>query len=129
MSPQIFESVCQKIFKAGALDVFLMPVFMKKFRPVILLTVLCKNELVNKISSIIFRETTSIGVRFYKVKRNKLRRIIQKIRTGHGDVRAKLAFAPGLLKIYPECNDLKRIARQKSIPLKELYENLIPNRR
>lgn len=127
MNPQFFESVCRKLFKAGALEVFLSPVFMKKFRPGVLLTVLCKNELVNKISSVIFSETTSIGVRFYHVRRNKLERFITNVRTRHGAMRAKFSFAPDLLKIRPEYDDAVKITRGKSIPLKKIYEEFVSN--
>jgi len=129
MNPQIFDSLARRLFKVGALDVFLTPVFMKKFRPGILLTVLCKEELVEKLSSIIFKETTSIGIRTYKVKRNKLKRFTQKVRTKYGETRFKVSFAHDLTKIKPEHRDCERIARKTSIPLKKVYEELISDRR
>jgi len=118
MNPQIYEYVMERLFKTGALDVFLTQVIMKKGRPGIKLTVLCNNNRRDDLIKIIFSETTSIGLRFYEVQRETLNRTIELVDTKFGKMRRKISRLRGnIIKITPEYEDCKKIARKLKIPL------------
>ena len=114
MNPQIYEYVMDKLFASGALDVYLTPIIMKKGRPATMLSVLSKRDNVKKLSDIIFRETTSIGLRVQEIGRIKAEREIKEIKTKYGNARVKIAFdGKEILGITPEYEDCKRIAVKK----------------
>lgn len=125
MNPQIYEYVMEKLFAKGALDVYLTPIIMKKGRPAAMLSVLSKRDDAKKLSDIIFRETTSIGLRVQEIGRSKAERKIKEIKTKYGKVRVKIAFDDKeILGINPEYEDCKRIAVKKGIPLKKVIEEI-----
>lgn len=125
MNPQIYEYVIEKLFKAGALDVFLNQIIMKKNRPGIKLTVLCPRELKNSLINIILKETTSLGVRYYDVNRIKLQRKIEKVKSEFGEIRVKIAFLDDKqMKISPEYEDCKKLSEKLNIPLVELMKKI-----
>ena len=125
MNPQIYEYVMDKLFASGALDVYLTPIIMKKGRPAAMLSVLSKRDNVKKLSDIIFRETTSIGLRVQEIGRIKAEREIKEIKTKYGNARVKIAFdGKEILGITPEYEDCKRIAVKKGIPLKKVIEEI-----
>ena len=124
MNPQIYEYLMSRLFKNGALDVFLMPIQMKKGRPAILLKVLCSENKKGNIIDTIFEETTTIGVRTYEVERHCLERRIENVSTPYGKVRVKVAERNGkVLNIQPEYEDCKEIAEKKKLPLKEVMDS------
>jgi uncharacterized protein (TIGR00299 family) protein len=121
MNPQFYEYVMERLFKAGAIDVFLENIIMKKGRPAVKLTVISKEAAVEKLSSILFKETTTIGLRFYRAHRRTLDREIKKIKTKYGDVRIKASTLKGnIVNISPEYEDLKAIAKKTKIPIKKI---------
>ncbi len=125
MNPQVYKYVMEMLFKTGALDVFLTQVLMKKGRPGIKLTVLCKEADSEKLIKIIMKETTTIGLRFYEVKRRVLQREIKLIDTEFGKVRVKFSrLGDEILKATPEYEDCKRIAKKLNIPLIEVMERI-----
>ena len=125
MNPQIYEYVMERLFVSGALDVYLTPIIMKKGRPATMLSVLSKKDDVKKLSDIIFRETTSIGLRVQEIGRIKAEREIKEVKTKYGNVRVKIAFDDKeILGINPEYEDCKRIAVKKGIPLKKVIEEI-----
>ncbi|MFZ3091885.1 MAG: nickel pincer cofactor biosynthesis protein LarC [Nitrospirota bacterium] len=125
MNPQIYEYVMERLFVSGALDVYLTPIIMKKGRPAAMLSVLSKRDDAKKLSDIIFRETTSIGLRVQEIGRIKAEREIKEIKTKYGNVRVKIAFDDKeMLGINPEYEDCKRIAVKKGIPLKKVIEEI-----
>jgi uncharacterized protein (TIGR00299 family) protein len=125
MNPQIYEYVMGRLFKAGALDVFLTQVLMKKGRPGVKLTVLCKETDSEELIKIIMKETTTIGLRFYEVKRRVLQREIKLVDTEFGKVRVKFSrFGNEILKAIPEYEDCKRIAKKLNIPLVEIMRRI-----
>ena len=125
MNPQVYEYVMEKLFKTGALDVFLTQVLMKKGRPGVKLTVLCKEADNEELIKIIMKETTTIGLRFYDVKRRVLQREIKLVDTEFGKVRVKLSkLGDEILKATPEYEDCKRIAKKLNIPLIEVMEKI-----
>jgi pyridinium-3,5-bisthiocarboxylic acid mononucleotide nickel chelatase len=121
MSPQIYGYFAEKALAAGALDVFSIPAQMKKNRPGMLLTILCDAEKAGEMIDLLFRETTTIGVRTHEVQRKTLERESVMVATPYGEVRMKLARMGGsVLNVTPEYDDCQRIASQKNIPLKQV---------
>ncbi|HOJ92106.1 MAG TPA: nickel pincer cofactor biosynthesis protein LarC [Dictyoglomaceae bacterium] len=120
MNPQILGYLTEKLFKEGALDVFITPVYMKKGRPGMLLTVITTSELEDRISEIIFRETTTLGIRKYYVDKKFMEREIKEIDTSWGKVRYKKAKYNNIEKAYPEYEDCKKIAERENIPIKDI---------
>jgi hypothetical protein len=114
----------ERLFDAGALDVFLMQVIMKKTRPGIVLTVLCSAEKKNEIINILLKETTTIGVRFYDAGRITMKREIKQVQTKFGKIRVKQSALGSSIKVTPEYDDCKRIARNKRLSLLEVMENV-----
>lgn len=123
MSPQHFEYLFEKLFKEGALDAYTTSIQMKKTRPAFKLTVLSEPSIFDKLCSIIFKETSTIGLRYHEQNRYKLDREIVKVNTGYGKVRVKLSRGPDdILTVSPEYEDCARLARSKKVPLKTVYD-------
>ena len=123
LNPEWYEHVMEQLFAAGARDVFFSPVQMKKNRPGIFLWVLCAPQDQGQLSSIIFNETSTLGIRSYLVDRLALRREQKGIQTKYGPVRVKIAYQPnGQVNCAPEYDDCKRLAQEKNIALKLVYE-------
>lgn len=121
MSPQIYGYFVEQALDAGALDVFSIPVHMKKNRPGLLVSVICAPEQVEELAELIFGQTTTIGVRVYEAYRRTLERETQTVATPLGPIRMKLARLNGhLLNAAPEYEDCQRIARERRMPLKEV---------
>ncbi len=112
------------LLEAGARDVWFTPIFMKKNRPAYKLSVLCAEEQIRALDAILFRETTTIGVRRYRVERTALPRRFFEVQVPGGSVRIKACELPdGTEKRYPEYEDVKRIARETGESYKEVYES------
>src|SRR3989304_4948494 len=123
MNPQIYDYLMSRLFKKGALDVFLVPIQMKKGRPAILLKALCNENKKDMLMNIIFKETTTIGIRSYEVDRRCLERNIKEVSTPYGKVKVKVSDKDGtLINIQPEYEDCKKLAEKKNIPLKEVID-------
>jgi uncharacterized protein (TIGR00299 family) protein len=121
MSPQIYGYFVEQALAAGALDVFSTAVQMKKNRPGVLLTILCESAHTAKMMDLVFRETTTIGVRTYDVRRKVLEREIVRVATQFGEVRMKISRMNGsVLNAAPEYDDCQRLAAEKGIPLKQV---------
>ncbi len=123
MNPQHLEYVFEKLFSAGALDVYSSCIQMKKARPALKLSVICAPKDLEKISSAIFSETTTIGIRFYGAGRYRLERRTVKAKTKYGEVRVKVSERPGgVLTAAPEYDDCRRIAKTKRVPIGEVTD-------
>jgi uncharacterized protein (TIGR00299 family) protein len=121
MNPQIYGYFAEKALAAGALDVFAAPVQMKKNRPGMLVTLLCAPGDADKLSDMLFSETTTIGVRSHEARRRVLAREAVTVKTPHGDVRIKVARLNGLiLNAAPEFDDCRRVAEEHRVPLKQI---------
>ena len=121
MSPQIYGYFVERALAAGALDVFSTAVQMKKNRPGVLLTILCDAAHTAKLMDLVFRETTTIGVRTYDVRRKVLDRELVPVETPFGEVRMKISRMNGsVLNATPEYEDCQRLAAEKGIPLKQV---------
>ena len=126
MTPQVFGYVMEQALAAGALDVFATAVQMKKNRPGMLLTVLCRPEDGVRMRQLIFAETTTLGVRERRETRAVLARRHVSVQTRFGEVRMKLANLNGAVTNYaPEFEDCRRIAEQHRVPLKTVMQEAI----
>lgn len=121
MSPQVYGYFAERALEAGALDVFSIPVQMKKNRPGQLVTVLCKPEDREKLSDLLFRETTTLGVRQSTVNRRTLLRESIAVETSLGPIRMKIARLNGhILNVAPEYEDCQKVAAERGVPLKQV---------
>jgi uncharacterized protein (TIGR00299 family) protein len=122
MNPQLFGVAMDRLYAAGALEVFYVPVQMKKNRPGTLLTVIGPPDRRSALSEIIFTETTTIGLRYSELDRECLKREIVSVHTPVGAVRFKLAWRDGrLLNAVPEFDDCVRLAAEQQLPVKEVH--------
>jgi uncharacterized protein (TIGR00299 family) protein len=121
MNPQLFGSAMERLYAAGALEVFYVSVQMKKNRPGTLLTVVAPPDLRSILSDIVFRETTTIGVRHYEVEREVLQREIAPVETPLGVVRFKLSWREGrIVNAVPEFEDCAAIAKARNLSVKDV---------
>ncbi|MBD5541781.1 MAG: nickel pincer cofactor biosynthesis protein LarC [Lachnospiraceae bacterium] len=116
--------VMEELLKAGARDVHYIPVYMKKNRPAWMLNVICSKEDIEKLESIIFRETTTIGIRRVEMERTVLKREIKKVQTVYGEALVKVCIAEGQTRYYPEYESVVKICREKGLPYPEVYEKI-----
>ena len=111
-----------RLMEAGALDVHYSPVYMKKNRPAWELTVICKKSQMEELEDIIFKETTTIGIReFPSVMRSILRRNQRRVETPFGSAEVKEVALPGERRFYPEYESVKAIAEKEHLPFAEVY--------
>jgi pyridinium-3,5-bisthiocarboxylic acid mononucleotide nickel chelatase len=116
-TPQVLGYAMERLLEAGALDVTLSPVFMKKNRAASQISVICAPNLAEKLSHILFAETSTLGVRVFEAERRVLARNIQEVQTAHGRVRVKYT---DLGSFAPEYDDCRRIAEEQHLPLREV---------
>jgi hypothetical protein len=125
MSPQLYEPVVERLFEAGALDVFLTPVIMKRGRPGIVVTALAAPDRVHDLARALFEETSTIGVRWSERRRARLDREVVTLPTTYGVVPVKISRLDGrIVTITPEFADVARIAREKALPAREVLEQV-----
>jgi uncharacterized protein (TIGR00299 family) protein len=112
-----------QLMAAGALDAFVTPIQMKKNRPGVMITVLCDEPRMGDLEEILFRETTTLGIRRYPVSRHKLKRQAAEVETPFGIVKGKLGWLEGRPPTFsPEYEDCARVAREQSVPLRDVYQ-------
>jgi hypothetical protein len=123
MSPEVHGYVSELLFSAGASDVYFSPIIMKKSRPAVMLSVICNSEAEQQLSELILRETTTFGLRRVAIQKTMLDREMRTIATSLGEVRVKVALREGKrIKAKPEYEDCRRIAQERNMPLREVYE-------
>jgi uncharacterized protein (DUF111 family) len=123
LNPESYGYIMDKLFDIGALDVFFIPIQMKKNRPAILLRVLCRPDDVAAMTEILFRETSTLGIREQTVDRHALSRRVDPVPTPYGEVHVKVATLPdGSFKHAPEYEDCRHLAEQHAVPLREIYQ-------
>lgn len=120
MTPEAIGFVQEILFENGALDVYTIPIGMKKSRPGIILCCLCRKEQTDAMSGLILRHTTSLGVRIGEYRRSVLERSQSLAETAYGPVRIKTATANGITKRKAEFDDVARIARENNLTLPEV---------
>jgi len=123
LSPQVVGYVMEQLLEHGALDAFAIPAYMKKNRLGTLLTVLCRPEDASKLTQLLFRETSTLGIRQRVQQRHVLERRLETVRTPWGPVRVKIASVNGSVVNYaPEYEDCRRIALKHGVPLKSVIQ-------
>ena len=126
MNPEVFGYVMDRLFDDGALDVYLIPVQMKKNRPGTMLQVLCREDCRDRLMNRVLSETTTTGVRYYRSRRRLLGREQIEISTTFGAVAVKRIQDPrGHTRLVPEYEACRQIAFEKNIPLRLVYETII----
>jgi uncharacterized protein (TIGR00299 family) protein len=121
MNPELCEHVADRLFEAGALDVWWTPVVMKKSRPAIVLSALVPASRRDEIGRLVLSETTTLGYRFAPVERRTLDRRVVTVDTLHGQIPVKLGLLDGqVVNVHPEYEACRKIAREKNLPLKEI---------
>ena len=121
MTPEIYGYLTDRLLAEGARDAYLTPLIMKKGRPGVMLSVLVDPDLVQSATDLIFRETTTLGVRLRRVERQTVSRRTEVVETAFGPVTVKIANYDGRARIAPEYEDCARIAREKDIPILDVY--------
>lgn len=124
MNPQVYPYLLERLLESGALDAFLTPVIMKKGRPGMLLTVMAPRGAVDELTKVIYRETTTIGLRYHEVSRRRLRREEIVAPTEWGSVRMKKVVSSDGIRVTPEFDEVRRIASERAIPLHIVMERL-----
>jgi len=125
MNPQNFEYLEEELLKSGALDVYVQVVQMKKSRLGFLLTVLTPSNLLDKVIGIIFKETTTFGIRYFPAKRKKLYRQLKTVKSRIGACRVKIGSLNSSVRtLSPEYEDCKKIAKRSGLALRNVYEQI-----
>ncbi len=123
MSPELFGAVNERLFAAGALDVWTAPIGMKKNRPAVLLSVLAALDLESQLADLLLRETTTLGVRVRTARRHVARREIRPVQTSYGQAQVKLKWiGDDLVGAAPEYEDCRRLADAAGVPVRQIYD-------
>ena len=123
MNPQHVGYTVEKLLCEGALDAYVTNIQMKKSRPAFKLTAIADIGKLQNIASVLFNETPAIGLRFYETNRLKLERSFEKVRTAYGELKVKVSRGPGKLStVTPEHDECVRLARDRNVPLRKVYE-------
>jgi len=123
MNPQFYDHVMERLLGMEVQEVFLTPILMKKNRPATLVTIICPPEKMAVVSEFLFRETTTLGLRWHEEERACAQREFVNLQTRHGKIHFKLArWEEKPVNLAPEYEDCKRVARARGVPLKEVFE-------
>ena len=123
MTGELLGGLMDKLFTAGALDVSYTPIQMKKNRPAVMLTIICRVEEGNVLSELLLSESNTLGVRISQVQRVKAQRVSELVETPFGPISMKVKLLGNrLISATPEYEDCQRIALEKGIPLKDVYD-------
>jgi uncharacterized protein (TIGR00299 family) protein len=126
MNPEFYEHISERLFTAGASDVFISNIIMKKGRPGNVLNIICESGNSDTLKEIIFTESTSLGIRAFPFRKDTLVRKFDVIKSDLGEVRIKRSFYKDKeVSCKPEFEDCKRIALEKGIPVKEVYNKIM----
>ncbi|HXG15780.1 MAG TPA: nickel pincer cofactor biosynthesis protein LarC [Calidithermus sp.] len=124
MSPQLYEPVVDRLLEAGALDVHLTPVVMKRSRPGVVVSVLALPERAEDVARVLFEETPTLGVRWSERRRWTLPREVVPVTTGYGTIAVKVARLAGrVVTATPEFADVRRVARERGVPVREVLDH------
>jgi pyridinium-3,5-bisthiocarboxylic acid mononucleotide nickel chelatase len=122
MNPQMFGYGMEKLFAAGALDVYLPPIYMKKNRPATLLGVIARRQDEAALADLILRETTTLGLRVQPIYRYEAQREFREVETPYGSLKVKLKIVNGkVLQAMPEYVDCLRLSKEHNVSLMEIY--------
>lgn len=121
-SGEVMAYCLECLLDAGARDAFFTPIYMKKNRPAYQISVLCDRGQIEKMNEILFRETTTIGVRRYPVEREILERRIEEVSTSYGQAKVKICLLEGREICYPEYESVKKLAREQGKAYRDVYQ-------
>jgi hypothetical protein len=124
MSPELLPHLLERLLRAGALDAWLTPIQMKKGRPAFTVSFLARPGLVSELASVLFSESSTLGLRTYPVDRLALRREEKVITTEWGEVKVKAVHRQGRVELVPEFEACRRIAEEAGLPLREVYARI-----
>lgn len=123
MNPEIYAYVMDRLFETGAYDVYLIPIIMKKGRPGVILNVLTSKANIGEVESIVFTETTSLGLRYWQTTCHRLAREVKFIETPWGMVNVKVGYYEGkCVQFAPEYEDCQKLAKESRVALKVIYD-------
>jgi uncharacterized protein (DUF111 family) len=122
LSGEVIGHTAGLLMEAGALDVYTVPIQMKKNRPGVLLSVICEPAAIARLENILFRETTTLGIRRWAVSRHKLERRAHTVETTWGPLEGKLAWFEGVASFSPEYEACRRVATAQNVPLRDVIE-------
>jgi uncharacterized protein (TIGR00299 family) protein len=126
MNPEFYEFISERLFSAGASDVYISNIIMKKGRPGNILNVICETGKTDKIKEIIFNESTTAGIRTFPFRKDTLARSFEVLTTPYGEVTVKKAFFKGKeVSCKPEFEECKRIAKENNLPVKIVYNEIM----
>jgi hypothetical protein len=125
MNPELYDALMERLFLAGAHDVFLTPIIMKKSRPAVMVSVLCDVGKQTAIEEVLWLNSSTFGLRSYKVAKSMLRRETVKVKTKYGEITVKSGYLNGrIIKSKPEYEDCKRLAKENGVSIQDIYESI-----
>lgn len=125
MNPEYTPYISERLFEAGANDVYWVPIIMKKGRPGLMLNVLVNEDGLDPVENVIFSETTTLGLRYIRASCHRLGREFYPVKTKWGTVRVKAGYYKGqLIQYAPEFGECEEIARQHRVPIKRVYDEV-----
>jgi hypothetical protein len=125
MNPEIYQDIFNKLFRLGAMDVYMEPIIMKKGRSGIKLSVLSNIEIVDKVERLLLFETTTFGIRKYNVSKTMLKRIEYEVETIYGNIGIKAAvYRDKIIKYKAEYEDCRKAADKYQLPMIEIYDEV-----
>jgi hypothetical protein len=125
MNPELYDALMERLFAAGAHDVFLTPIIMKKSRPAVMVSVLCDVGKQKAIEKVFWLNSSTFGLRSYKVAKSMLRRETVKVKTKYGEITVKSGYLnERIIKSKPEYEDCKRLAKENGVTIQDIYESI-----
>ena len=125
MNPELYDTLMERLFAAGANDVFFTPIIMKKSRPAVMVSVLCDVGKQKSIEEILWLNSSTFGLRSYKVTKSMLRRETVKVKTKYGEMTIKNGYLNGrIIKFKPEYEECKRLAKENSVSIQDIYKSI-----
>jgi len=125
MNPELYDALMERLFVAGAHDVFFTPIIMKKSRPAVIVSVLCDVGKQKAIEEVLWLNSSTFGLRSYKVTKSMLRRETVKVKTKYGEIAVKSGYLNGrIIKSKPEYEDCKRLAKENGVTIQDIYKSI-----
>ncbi len=130
MNPELYNPLMENLFSAGAQDVFFTPIIMKKSRPAITVSVLCDAGQQKTMEDILWLNSSTFGLRSFRVSKSMLQREMSKVKTKYGEIRIKNGCFNGrIIKSKPEYEDCRRLAKENGVSIQEIYESMAKAKR
>ena len=125
MNPELYDALMDRLFSAGVHDVFFTPIIMKKSRPAVMISVLCDVGKQKAIEEVFWLNSSTFGLRSYKVAKSMLRREMVKVKTKYGEITVKNGCLNGrIIKSKPEYEDCKRLAKENGVTIQDIYKSI-----